>query len=454
MSFQSNFIIKKFTIKVNNRVLELDNNTIFSLEYYESLDRSFIYLAASIYDSTFNFSENIYGLEEVELEFDNITKNFDGTNSIKTFSFTKNSNNGPLYVYSIYNKDQVGTKKTFTLGLCRLDAINDKFTKISKKFPSKNTPSKPEEIVQYLLKQYLKTEKIISAENSATALSFVSPMSTVYGVINWMIDKCISAESKRDKGGTDITAGYVFYENYDSYNFVSIDKLCSQEAVNPKIAFSVTQNYEPGAAQDVARDAFIIKNSFNFNKTIDVFQDLDMGFYSNKIAFFEAANQKYTEKVLNLEDYYSKMTFLGSQNELPSSIKDAFKTSKNTVTNTSYSPFGSRPSRLMTVSYNEALYLNPNQKIDYKKSIGQSLVRYGLLGRQIVTCRVFGNLNITIGQVIRIEIYKPEKDQTTARDKNYSGKFLVYAVAHIFNNSGSGGLMMTELVLVKDSFGE
>jgi len=454
MAFQSNFEVSNFTIKINNKTYGFQPNSIFSIEYYESLDRSFLHIAATIYDSTFNFSEQIYGLEEVELEFKNINKTFDGKDATTTFSFTKNSNNGPLYVHSIYNKSNIGTKKSFTLGLCRLDAINDKFTKISKKFPSTNVSGKPEDIVKYILTNYLQTTKQLVAEPSSTALSFVSPMSSAYGLINWLIDKCISAESKQDKGGTDISAGYLFYENYSAYNFISLDKLCSQSPVNPNFPYSVTQNYQPGQAQDIARDAFIIKTELNFLNTIDVFKDLDIGFFTNKIAFFDIVKQEYSEYVLNLEDFYGNMTLLGGQKTLPSSITNTFKISKAATQNSSYSPFANRPSRLMTISYNNQLYADPNQKIDYKKSIGQSLIRYGIMGRQVATCRVYGNLNLSVGSVIKLEMYKPGNNSQQTKDTTYSGNFLVYSVTHIYNNSGSGGFMHTDLMLVKDSFGE
>lgn len=449
MAFQSNFEVKRFTIKIRDKEYELHPNTVFSIEYFESLDRYFLYLAATIYDGTLQFSEQIYGLEEVQLVFVNRTKTFDGKDQIKEFSFTRNSANGPLYVYEIYNKNNVGTKKTFTIGLCRLDAINEKFTKISKKFNN----LKPEDIVTDVLKNYVKTTKSIVTEPSSISLTFVSPMSSAYKLIGWLLDKSISQASKQDKGGSDLSAGYFFYETYDSYNFNSVDRLCSQSPANPNFPYSVTQNYAPGPDQDVARDAFIIKNEFVFKNTIDVFKDLDIGFYSNKIAFFDIANQKYEEKVLDLEDFYSKLTLLGTQKNLPNSVSGTFKDSKGAI-NTTYSPYYKRPSRLMTIPFNQEMYSDKNQKIDYKKSIGQSIMRYGILGRQVAACTVFGNLNLQAGKVVKIQLYKPGSNENKAKDKVYSGNYLIFSVAHIYNNSGSGGFMYTNLVLVRDSYGE
>lgn len=449
MSFQSNFEINKFSIKIGSREYELLPNTIYGIEYNEGLDRNFIYLAAAIYDSTFNFSERIYGLEEVQLEFTNITKSFDGTTVKKKFSFTKESTNGPLYVYEIYNQIVDGTKKVFTLGLCRLDAINEKFTKVSKKFANK----KPEEIVNEVLDKYLKTSKRpIISEPSASTLTFVSPMVSAYKLINWVSEKSISAETKQNKNGKNLTAGYLFYETHDNYNFISLDKLCSQDAVNPNFPYSVTKNYQPGDAQDVARDAFIIKGGLAFKNTIDVFKDLDVGFYCNKIAFFDVANQMYEEKVLDLEEIYSKMTLLGSEKNLPNSFLNTFKDSKGAI-NTSYSPYNKRPSRFMSIAYNSEMYSDKNQKIDYKSTIGQSIIRNGLLKRQSATCRVFGNLNLKAGQVINIQFYKPGKLENETKDKTYSGKYLIYSISHIYNNTGSGGFLYSNLYLVRDSYG-
>jgi hypothetical protein len=446
MSTKSNFTLNKFMILVGEREYEFQSNTILSVEYFESVDRSFVYLAASIDDSTLNFSERIYGLEKVELVFTNYTKGFDGTFQEVKYSFTDDSENGCLYVYSVYNKSNTGTKKTFTLGLCRLDAINDKFVKISKKFEKKS-----EEIVEDVLKNYLKSKKKLNFEKSVNKLNFVSPLSSAYSLINWMLDKCVSVSSQSKDSGKDISAGYMFYESYDSYNFFSVDGLCARQPLNPLLPYMVTQNYQPGDDFDYARDAFIIKGDFMILNSLDVFKDLEKGFFSNKIAFFDVGTQTYDEEVLNVSDYYSKMNLLGSQKQLPNTFTKIFENAKNVKT--TFNPFDSRPSRLMTIPTNDYLYSKENVNIDYKKVIGQSIIRYGLLGRQVASCRVYGNLNLKIGEIINVELYKPNNSRDMSVDKTISGKYLIYTVSHLFNNSGSGGFMVTDLILVRDSYG-
>lgn len=446
MSTKSNFTLNKFEISVEGNNYEFQLNTVFSIEYFESVDRSFIYLAATINDNTYNFSERIYGLEKVQLEFTNYTKGFDGKLQEIKYSFTDDSENGCLYVYSVYNKSNEGTKKSFTLGLCRLDAINDKFIKISKKFEKKS-----EEIVDDVLKNYLKSRKKLKYETSVSKLNFVSPLSSAYSLINWLLDKCVSVSSQSKDSGKDISAGYMFYESYDSYNFFSVDGLCAKEPLNVLNPYVVTQNYQPGNDFDYARDAFIIKEKFVILNSLDVFRDLEKGFFSNKIAFFDVVFQTYDEEVLDIKDYYSKMTLLGSKKQLPNTFTSVLDNAKNVKT--TFNPFDSKPSRLMTIPTNDFLYSKENVNIDYKKTIGQSIIRYGLLGRQVASCRVYGNLNLKIGEVIDIELYKPNNSREESVDKTISGKYLIYTVSHLFNNSGSGGFMVTDLILVRDSYG-
>lgn len=446
MSTKTNFALNKFQILVEGKEYEFQLNTILSVEYFESVDRSFIYLAVSINDSTFNFSERIYGLEKVQLEFTNFTRGFDGKLQEIKYSFTDESENGCLYVYSVYNKYNSGTKKTFTLGLCRLDAINDKFIKISKKFEKKS-----EEIVEDVLKNYLKTKKKLNYEKSVNKLNFVSPLSSAYSLINWILDKCVSVVSQSKDSGKNISAGYMFYETYNSYNFFSVDGLCAKESLNSLNPYRVTQNYQPGDDFDYTKDAFIIKEDFTILNSLDVFRDLEKGFFSNKIAFFDVAFQTYDEEVLNVNDYYSKMTLLGSQKRLPNTFTSIFENAKGIKT--SFNPFDSRPSRLMTIPTNDFLYSKENVNIDYKKAIGQSIIRYGLLGRQVASCRVYGNLNLKVGEIINVELYKPKNSTDNYIDQTISGKYLIYTVSHLFNNSGSGGFMVTDLILVRDSYG-
>lgn len=415
---QSALNIKLSVTLFNGESYEFYPNMIYAFEYYESVMNKFIYASVTLIDITFNISEFITGLELVELEV------IDSSPQKNKLSFTKNSKNGPLYIFNLHNKQVKDKKKMFTIDLCRIDAINNFLIRVSRRFENK----KPEDIVVDLLKNKLESSKDIFYDNSLYPVTFVSPLSKPYELISWLRNKTVSSPSISNVSTT--SAGFLFYENYRAYNYKSIDKLCQQTPIYKLYILDGTLDES---------EKIVLKNP-QFISTLDLFSSLNRGFYSSKISFFDVVTQEYTEKIYSLSENYSRISKLGSVSTLPKTYTDIIG-SKN-------------PSRVMTVASNSELYTIENSDsiqrgLRYQDTVSQSISRLGILTNQLLVGDVFGNLSFTVGDVIEIET----RGGDLSYDKTYSGRYLIYNVAQIFNNSGGGGRLVTQLTLARDSFG-
>ena len=186
-------------------------------------------------------------------------------------------------------------------------------------------------------------------------------------------------------------------------------------------------------------EKLVLKNP-QFVSTLDLFNSLNKGFFASKISFFDVVNQEYTEKIYSLNENYSKISKLGSLSTLPKTYTDVLGSNN--------------PSRVMTVASNSELYTIENSDsiqrgLRYQDTVSQSISRLGILTNQLLIGEVFGNLAFTVGDTIEIET----RGGDLRFDKTYSGKYMIYNVAQVFNNSGGGGRLVTQLTLARDSFG-
>jgi hypothetical protein len=416
-----NFEIKRASVKLHNgQKFDIDNASILGFEYAEGILQKYITVTLKIADTTSMLSQGMIGLEQVELVVRDVL------NDVK-LEFTGGSTNGPLYVYEIHDKMLLDTGKTFVLELCRLDAINNHLTKISKKYESQKSGALVGDVLGSLGSK--KPQNVTASMNT---LTFVPPNSKPYEVLVWARNKYVGNSSKGTKsGGGFVSAGYLFYEDYDQYNFVSIDSLAEQR--------KEAARYSTGTDLGGTDKIFKLENP-QFVKNLDLIQNFDKGFYSGQVDFLDLVNLEVYTGDYNISDNYSKWSKLGSQDDLPDLYKKVLSKS---------------PTRIMTIPYNDDLFLESgNQdktknKMYMKETIVQSVSRFGVFTSQVLKASCLGNMTLRAGNMIIIEFVDPDGKQ----DKTYSGRYVISDIRHIYSGSYPEAKLKTNLTLVRDSFG-
>ena len=124
------------------------------------------------------------------------------------------------------------------------------------------------------IKNYLSTDKINIIEDTQNNYGFIGNMKKPFTVITWLASKSVSGGSENQP--KDGTAGFLFYETKDGFNFRSIDSLIEQEP------FEQTYRFAPNVvnSDDPLKDFKIL--NYNINKNQNLLNKLERGAYSSQ----------------------------------------------------------------------------------------------------------------------------------------------------------------------------
>lgn len=428
-----NFSINSVAVQFNDgSSVYIDKGSILQLEYKEGLFDKFVTVTLNIMDTTTRISNVLMGMELFEVVFT------DEQNGVK-FEFTNNSTNGPLYAYNIHSKDVIDTGKSFIVELCRKDAVLSMQKRVCKKYTEYDSQMLVGEIIGNELEN---TKKPVITDKSVNKLSFIPPNSRPLDILTWARNKFISQDQAPNK--KYYSAGYLFYETYLSYNYVSIDTLAAQR--NHKAVFTT------GTGVNTVQDAYRIENP-KFQNSIDMIENFDRGFYSGQIEFFDVVNCTMTTRKYTLKELYPKWKKIAGADwmgPLNSPVMSADLEPKADNQPQVESPYSTRN---MIVSYNSDLFAQLDSSKEeeasaFQETVLQSVSRLGIFTSQVltVTCS-FGNMFLHAADPIFIEFF----DSQGNLDTNNSGRYIIADLTHIYTRSEDK--FKTNLTLIRDSFG-
>jgi hypothetical protein len=336
-----------------------------------------------------------------------------------------------LYVSSIVDVVSEPQRETFQLHLTSREAITNETVRIPKKYPTSSTIDAS---VEDILKEYLKTDKIGTIDKSQNRYGFIGNLRKPFTVLVWLASKGVP-----DISG-NATAGFVFYQTKDGFQFRSIDKLITQES---KAEYTYS-----GSTESYTEDAKKIDNDFNIlnystDKNQNLIEKLRLGAYSSYRMFFNPLTFEFTppEKGLfKLDDYVSKTKNLGDQLKLPK------------ISSSSNVDLGSVPTRILT----QCLDIGTMEKdvstegnSDPFKYQSQAIMRYNVLFTQTLSVVVSSNTNLRAGDVITCKFPKISSGDKEEFDEEQSGLYMIKELCHHFDTTNS----YTSLKLIRDTFG-
>ena len=421
---------------LNGDAVSIDKGQILQLEYREGLFDKFLTVTLTLMDTTSKISNALVGMEMFEVTFT------DTQNGVK-YEFNASSKNGPLYAYNIHSKQIIDTGKSITIELCRKDAILSMQKRVCKKY----TNTTAMELVKDIIVTELGSKKQIYNQggDSINKINFVPPNSRPLDVLIWARNKFIGEDQKTVKGnGKYTSAGYLFYETYDQYNYVSVDHISGQKG--HKCVFTT------GTGDGSTQDAFRIDTP-EFVNTIDMVQNFDKGFYSGQIEFFDITECTMTTEKYTLKELYKTWNKIGTSDWLPSMNSPAMQDDLEPVEAESpavHSPFATRT---MLVSFNKELFAGSSDDADqdaeiFRETVLQSVSRLGIFMNQVltVTCNV-GNMDLHAADPVFIEFF----DSQGNIDTQHSGRYIIADLTHLYTKGEDK--LKTYLTLTRDSFG-
>ena len=340
-----------------------------------------------------------------------------------------------FYVASIQNVDVSAEKELFTLHLVSRESITNQTIRVGRKFPTSQTIS---DSVSDIIKDYLKSDKFGTIDQTQNKYGFIGNLKKPFSVITWLASKSVAYNGP----GKDSTAGFLFYETQEGFNFRSIDNLINQDP------FIEDYTYSPGVVKfdDPSKDFKIIKYSIDRNQ--DLMGKLQRGAYSSERYYINPVSFKPDIRHFKSTDYMGDdgINNLGDEKiTLPSIDDDKSLGDLPTRIFVGMLDVGTVEKTTTDKGWNDPAERNA----DPAKTQAQSMMRYNQLMSQIVEITVPLNTNLTAGVVIRCIFPSIDRSKRKSPDVQSSGLYMIRELAHYFDSKGS----YTKLKIVRDSSG-
>ncbi len=333
-----------------------------------------------------------------------------------------------LYVSSITNVISESQREFFELNLVSREAITNETTRVPKKFPTSQSIS---DSAESIIKEYLKTDKIDKIDKTQNKYGFIGNLRKPFTVLVWLASKGVPDISKKDA-----TAGYVFFQTQDGFNFRSIDKLISQPSKAEYIYTDVNQTgYERN------NDFTILQYTTNRNQNL--IEKLRLGTYSSYRMFYNPLTFEFTppdKGTFKLGNYVSGMNNLGQELQLPK------------ISNSSNVSLGDSPTRILTQVLDIGTMekdVSREENSDPFKYQSQAIMRYNILFTQTLSMTVPSNTNLRAGDIITCKFPKISREDGETYDDEQSGLYMIKELCHHFDTEGS----YTSMTLIRDTFG-
>ena len=347
-------------------------------------------------------------------------------------------------VYKVSNQSTDKMKTTFQLHLAPDEYFNNELTRCVKKYQKLPISSHVRDILQNILK----TQDIGIIEETSNSYSFIGNTKKPLHTLQWLGPKSVSVVTKKrgskGKDGTkdgDLkgTAGFLFYQNKDGFNFRSIDTLASktktQEASSDdEKILTYTSGEVIKQENEVGTPDGLKIIQYVFEKNIDLRKSLRVGMYSALSYHYNPVTQLVSAYRYSLRDEIESSEKLGSEDKIQV-----------------FGGFGG-PSRVFfSVNDNGVLSSNGGEEESGRDrgDIAKSFARYNLMFTQALNILIPCNTDLKVGDIIRCSLPDLKMGKATNTDGEKSGLYLIKELRHHFEPNQ----MTTSLKLVRDSYG-
>lgn len=453
LQYASSFKPKKVVIKSISGDEKDITDMIHNFYYFENISLPTIEATAIVSDS----GENVIASLPIQ-GYEDITISIEAQGDAEDIEYK-------FKVFKVTDRFSTDRTQTYRLGMVSEELLLNETIRLPKLLTGK-----PDVIVSDLLKDYLKTEKTITSDPTLFKIKFHPGKKTPFAIIKGMQAKSVAQDAENKTTDTSSTtgtnstgavpdvssgaygkmsgsAGYLFFENYDGYQFKSIDKLNSLEQ-NPPVLQLYQENQDLKTSE---RNKIL---DIDFKQEIDLLTKLRMGTFSSVVCFYNYSTGAYEEYAYTLKDSFKEMNHLGSQSGMLKGQAD----------------LAEKPTRIMSALIDHETWFDgtevasPEKKDggsnaaefpDWQKSyVAQSISRLESMNNQEVKITIPLHPELKVGQTVEIFIPNmiPVPDRTTDEyDPEHSGVYLIAKLNHAYDFKNIKG--NTHLTLIRDSYG-
>lgn len=356
---------------------------------------------------------NLSGGEKVELSFSDPNEN------VKELT---------LYIDKISPNDEKTNRQVYLIEMCSYEFLNNEQISIRKRYDGPISDS-----VRKILTEQppygLGTEKNIKIDpDTLNRFSFWGNGRKPFYWCTTLAKKAIG----KSKGQS---AGYMFFENYEGFNFISIDNLFLSD-YKKKLIYNQLVDLPPGYDEKIL--------DYNVNKTIQFQNSLMMGIYNNDSFFWNPYNNEYKQKLLDYEEQDGGLNHTGKEASTFLINQEFTKTPSRYFSQ--QLDIGALPEG---ETLRQQLRKSKEQNLEYPDVTAQSAMRYNQMMTVRLTITTGGIFDLMVGDRIFCDF--PEissKDSKIPSPKN-SGIYMISELCHNVSSTGT----YSKFVLIRDSYG-
>jgi len=409
LRFAGDVNVGEITIKslVNNSAFNVKNQ-LLTIQIYEDMFAPFI-TGSLIFRESSDFASNFPFVGEEVVDISIFTPSFD----------IKYPDNGVIkgrfYIYKMSDRQEVAERNTvYQLHFISVEAINDLNVKISKGFNGKIS-----DIANELLsgENTLYTKKKVFIEETSNKTKYVSNFWSPIRNINYIVDHALNENE---------SPTYVFYENRNGFNFISLDTLNSQRPFQTFQQYNVHQIITPdgGSARDINLD-FRKITELTIPVSYDYMDKATSGVYGSTLLYSDLGTKEYFNQKFSLFDKWGDDTKETRLNKFPVASNKLFSTFRASMFNDTIEV------GLFTDYEDVSNIKNRQKRISRLKQAEANKI-------QIV---VYGRTDYTVGLVVKVVKFKSapiEKNDTESSpekilDGLISGNYLISAINHVID---------------------
>tara|TARA_B100000902_G_scaffold61862_1_gene68841 strand:- start:75 stop:1448 length:1374 start_codon:yes stop_codon:yes gene_type:complete len=353
-----------------------------------------------------------------------------------------------LYVNRVRNVIPGTQKDVYSLDFSSREFLSNEQCRVVKRYDGKIS-----ENIKKILQENtsadvgLKTQKKVNVDETAINYNFIGNDRKPFHVCTWLASKSVPVEAGKVGG----TAGYLFYETYDGFNFRSIDVLNQQKSKGNYIFTNTADLPKSGEYKGKILD-------YTLNRDIDLQSNLSIGLYSNRTLFFDF--YAYNYKVRNFDVDQSggaaskegagskgKIKTLGRDDidSVPDEFRKPISRIMNRVLDVGSLPSGKNIDEELKTWKNTPY----DPTYDATKTMVQSVMRYNQLFSIKINIMIAGDFSLRAGDVIHCEFPELTTDPNTPNNKKSGGLYMISSLCHNITPRET----YTSLTLVRDTFG-
>lgn len=344
-----------------------------------------------------------------------------------------------VYRVSERTLDNLGTE-TYTIHFCSEELFLSEQIKVSKSYKNKQISS----IINDVLKNYLKIpNNRINVDASDGLYDIIIPFKKPFEAINWLINLA----QPLGKEGAD----YLFFENQDGFNFVSLQKLFEKK-IYSEYVFNPNNAGRLNDTTELNRSFYTIK-SYKFLDTFDSLYGVVTGAFANRVLVVDSLTREFRDVKFDYSKYFNSTNKL---NKAP-----VIGQIKNRLGKTPNENFDS-VFKVVNSNYRQkfATYLKDKPSEVTNDIMAEIFVPFrtaqiALSTYSRIRLSLTGDPQLSVGQIIKVNLPSNVSDSGDYRENKEfinpysSGKYLITSVRHIIDTKFR---YETVIEIAKESF--